>query len=244
MGTLTAMSSMRGELIDSLLFHQSSPELVDSFFDPNSSFEGDLLHTLPGNDPYSITLEDLFAVTMLDVVVGPRGVRRLLFDQPTRHQATGLLRKIPLDVDIWEGGNHLQTGGPANLLWHLLKREGDRIGPVTAGKLLSRKRPRLVPIVDSVVESILGVAARGYWNVFRDYLQSEDRRKRLALLRPKDVEEAVSLLRVLDVVLWMWGSQARGTKKVRTNLGLPAQGWTALFGDTGNSAESHRPVRG
>src|ERR671918_572867 len=105
---------MSEELVDSLLFHQASEELVASFFDPNSSFEGDLLHTLPGNDPYSITLEDLFAVTMLDVVVGPRGVRRLLFDQPTRHQATELLRKIPLDVDIWKGGNHLQTGGPAD----------------------------------------------------------------------------------------------------------------------------------
>ena len=234
---------MPEELVDSLLFHQASGELVASFFDPNSSFEGDLLHTLPGNDPYSITLEDLFAVTMLDVVVGPRGVRRLLFDRPTRHQATGLLRKIPLNVDIWEGGNHLQTGGPADRLWHLLVKEGDRIGPVTAGKLLSRKRPRLIPIVDSVVESILGIAARGYWNVFHDYLQSEDRRKRVALLRPKHVEESVSLLRILDVVLWMWGSQGRGTKKVRTSLGLPEQGWAALFGVAGNSFEAHRPVR-
>ncbi len=237
------MSLMPEELVDSLLSHQASGELVASFFDPDSSFEGDLLHTLPGNDPYTITLEDLFAVTMLDVVVGPRGVRRLLFDQLTRHQATGLLQKIPLNVDIWEGGNHLQTGGPADQLWHLLVKEGDRIGPVTAGKLLSRKRPRLIPIVDRVVESIFGVAARGYWNVFHDYLQSEDRRMRVALLRPKRVEESVSLLRILDVVLWMWGSQGRDTKSVRTSIGLPAQGWTALFGVVSNSSESDRPVR-
>jgi hypothetical protein len=47
----------------------------------------------------------------------------------------------------------------------------------------------------------------------------------------------------LDVVLWMWGSQGRGTKKVRTSLGLPEQGWAALFGVAGNSFEAHRPVR-
>jgi hypothetical protein len=201
-----------------------------------------LLHTLPGNDPYCITLEDLFAITMLDVSVAPSGVRRLLFDQPTRNQTAGLLREIPLDVDIWRGGTDLRTGGPADRLWHLLQREGDRIGPVTAGKLLSPKRPRPVPIVDSVVESILRVPSR-YWDIFHDYLQSEDRRKQLVLLRPKPVEEAVSQLRILNVVLWMWGSQGRGTKNVRINLGLPAEGWAALFEVTGKSSESSHPVR-
>lgn len=229
------MSPVRGELIDSLLYDESSPELVGSFFNPDNSFEGELLHVLPGNDSYSITLEDLFAVTMLDVGVAPRGVRRLLFDKSIRHQTAGLLREIPVDVDIWEGGRHLRTGGPADRLWHLLQRRGDRIGPVTAGKLLARKRPRLIPIVDSVVESILDVAPRDNWGIFHEYLQSEDRRKRLTLLRPKQVEESVSLLRTLDVVLWMWGSQARDTKKVRTGLGLPAEGWAALFGITGSN---------
>jgi Family of unknown function (DUF6308) len=229
------MNLLREELVDSLLFHQSSPELVASFFDSNTSFEGALLHTLPGNDPYCITLEDLFAVTMLDVSVAPSGVRRLLFDQPTRNQTAGLLHEIPLDLDIWEGGTDLRTGGPADRLWRLLQREGDRIGPVTAGKLLSRKRPRLIPIVDSVVESILRVPSRRYWDIFHNYLQSEDRRKHLVFLRPKHVEEAVSQLRILDVVLWMWGSQGRGTKNVRINLCLPAEGWAALFEVTGKS---------
>lgn len=224
------MSVTPEELIDSLLFHQASRDLVASFFDPGTSFEGDLLHELPGNDPYAITLEDLFAITMLDVVVGPRGVRRLLFDESTRHEASHLLRKIPLNVDVWEGGNHLQTGGPADQLWHLLLREGDRIGPVTAGKLLCRKRPRLIPIVDRVVESMLGIVGRGYWMFFHDYLQSEERRQRVAVLRPERVEESVPLLRTLDVVLWMWGSQGRATKSVRTGMGLPAEGWVELFG--------------
>lgn len=47
-------------------------ELVAHFFDHDSGFEGDLLHTIPGNKPYEVTLEDLFAVTMLDVNVYPR----------------------------------------------------------------------------------------------------------------------------------------------------------------------------
>lgn len=221
------MATSQG-LVDLLLHHASSPALVASFFCPSAAFEGDLLYTIPGNDPHRITVEDLFAVTMLDVSVSPLGVRRLLNDPPTRERVTALLREVPAEVDIWDGIDHLRHGGPAERLWQLLQKEGDRIGPTTASKILARKRPRLVPIEDSVVKAIIQASAHDHWMVFCEYLQSTNRRDRLAELRPEHVEQTVPLLRVLDVLLWMWGSKARVTKKVRTDLGLPVDGWPGL----------------
>ncbi len=215
------MDISRWDLLDNLLYHEQSPALVASFFNPSAAFEGDLFHTIPGNDLYRITLEDLFAVTMLDMRVRPLGVRRLLHHQPTIDRATALLQEIPVDVDIWEGIDHLQPGRPADQLLRLLPREGDGIGPTTAGKILARKRARLIPIVDGVLERVVDARARDLWVVVGNYLQSAERRARLVGLRPPTLTLEVSDLRLFDIVLWMWGSQGRSTRKARLSLGLP-----------------------
>jgi Family of unknown function (DUF6308) len=221
------MTSYRSALVDILLNHELSPDLVAAFFDPSGAFEGDLLHTLPGNAPDEITIEDLFAVTMLDVSVAPRGVRRLLFDEEVRRLVSTFLAKMPSTVEIWEQPDLLGAGTPAWQLYGLLQRQGDRVGPVTAGKLLARKRPHLVPIVDSIVEKIFGgLRGRACWPVFVELLSSASRRERLVQIRPPDVATSVSLLRILDVTLWMWGSQGRSTKAIRLELGMPAGGWS------------------
>jgi len=212
-------------VVDTLVNHRATPRLLAAFFDPTSAFEGDLLHTLPGNRRDEVTLEDLFAVTLLDVVVAPLGVRRLLFSDNTRHKISALLKQVPNDVDIWDGGAHLQLGQPAHQLWQLLQRTGDKIGPTTAGKILARKRPHLIPIGDSVVDAITGTTAPNSWSHFHHQLQSSDRRARIDELRPPGGVPGVPTLRILDIALWMWGSQARVTKSVRTSLNLPATGW-------------------
>ena len=218
----------REALMDSLLYHTASPALIGAFFEPTRAFEGDLIHTIRQNDPHRITVEDLFAVTMLDVAVGPLGVRRLLYDEQTRDVVNALLKIIPNDVDIWNGKEHIELGGPADQLLNLLPRQGDRIGPTTAAKIVARKRPRLIPIVDSVVVAILQAPSRDMWRIFYQYLQSAERRERLGAMRPHVVSSTVPLLRMLDVLLWMWGSHARVTRRARTDLGLPAAGWPAL----------------
>ncbi|MEU3241147.1 DUF6308 family protein, partial [Streptomyces anthocyanicus] len=48
----------------------------------------------------------------------------------------------------------LAPGSPADAAWHLLQDQPG-IGWVTAGKLLARKRPRLLPVYDQVVRCIL-----------------------------------------------------------------------------------------
>ncbi len=218
----------RSDLLDRLLFDEASGALVASFFALDGPFEGDLLHTLHGNDRDQLTLGDLFAVTMLDVSVSPRGVRRLLLDDHTRVEVTTLLSDIPDDVDIWDGGAHLAPDGPAHRLWRLLQREGDGIGPTTAGKILARKRPRLLPIWDSIVDEIVQQSGPGLWAAFHAYLQQRARRQRLDHLRPAAGADAVPRLRMLDITLWMWGSQARVTKKAREAVGLPRAGWRGL----------------
>ena len=164
--SVPSVDMARSDLLDRLLFDEASGALVASFFALDGPFEGDLLHTLQGNDRDQLTLGDLFAVTMLDVSVSPRGVRRLLLDDNTRAQVTTLLSDIPDDVDIWDGASHLVPDGPAHRLWRLLQREGDRIGPTTAGKILARKRPKLLPIWDSVVDDIVQRRGPNLWAAF------------------------------------------------------------------------------
>jgi hypothetical protein len=130
--------------IDSILKLNVTPRLLVAFFDEEGPFEGGLLHALPGNEPSSLTLEDLFAVTLLDVRVWPPGVRRLLFDDRIRAEIEDLLRYIPVCEDIWVGSVDFSDKGAAWKLWSLLQRRGDNIDDVTAGKLLARKRPRLI----------------------------------------------------------------------------------------------------
>lgn len=215
-------------LLNTLLHHERTPQLVAAFFDPNGPFEGDLLHSLPGNAPHEITIEDLFAITLLDVRVAPPGVRRLLYDSETKAQVHDLLSVLPTGVDIWHGQHWLRPEGEAHQLWRKLQREGDRVGPVTAAKLLCRKRPRLIPIIDEVVEGIIAVPSSLHWTLVQEIMQSDDRREVLISLRPSWISPEVSTLRLLDVTLWMWGSQARATKLVRRRLELPVDGWRAL----------------
>ncbi len=206
--------------IDQIIEHPATAKLIATFFDEGSAFEGNLLERIGTNDPLAITTDDLLAITMLDVQVKPRGVRRLIFDASVSSEISSLLAQIPSDVDIWNGRELLASGGKTWELWTLLQRSGHGIMAVTAGKLLSRKRPRLVPILDRVVEKIIAVNKSDQWDFFVSYLSDSQRRNRLASLLPSDLNPVVSTLRLLDVSLWMWGSEGRSAKKARQEAGL------------------------
>jgi Family of unknown function (DUF6308) len=207
--------------IDDIVRHPSTRRLVAEYFDESSPFEGNLLERIGNNDPFRITLDDLLAVTMLDVEVKPRGVRRVLFDKEFGAASTELLKSIPGDVDIWDRPDLVAAGGEAGTLWELLRKErGHGIGSVTAGKLLSRKRPRLIPIVDSVVKKIIDVEEGSQWEFFATCLEDAERRDRIVKMEPSGLEPSVSTLRLLDVALWMWGSAGRPAKKARERAEL------------------------
>ncbi|MEU9135411.1 DUF6308 family protein [Streptomyces sp. NPDC048404] len=98
----------------------------------------------------------------------------------------------------------LADGSPAHTAWHLLRGQPG-IGWVTAGKLLARKRPRLMPVSDQVVRCVLG-HPKSFWLDLHAALRSDNRslhHELLALRQLAELPEAVSVLRICDVVLWM-----------------------------------------
>jgi hypothetical protein len=99
-----------------------------------------------------ITPWDLVAVECLSVRV-PTSVGLDLLEGGLGDQLGGYLSELPTDVDLGSGeaGQHLVDGSPADIAWKTLRDQTD-VGWVTAGKLLARKRPRLIPVWDRVVK--------------------------------------------------------------------------------------------
>jgi hypothetical protein len=79
---------------------------------------------------------------------------------------------------------------------------------VIAGKLLAAKRPRLIPILDNKVRDLLQPPPTQFWISMWDELSDDSRRASIAdscANAPVDV----SLLRRIDVALWMAATQHR-----------------------------------
>jgi len=55
-----------------------------------------------------------------------------------------------------------------------------------------------------------------YWEFSRQYLADPSRRQMVKDLRPKSIASRVSMLRVLDVTIWMTGSNGKEAKRVRS----------------------------
>ena len=153
-----------------------------------------------------ITAEDLVAVSMLGVQVPPRAALLILGDE--REHLAHHLAQIPVDVDLVDAdGSLIGTRSAANLLWDVLVQLPG-VGPVIAGKILARKRPRLVPVVDSVVLRVLEHPGTGYWRDLRHHLQADDRqlhRFLTCVLRDVGLDGRVSSVRAFDVAVWLTG---------------------------------------
>lgn len=121
-------------------------------------------------------------------------------------QVSGLLSKVPADVGLGTGDARslVADGREADQAWHLLEAQDD-VGWVTAGKLLARKRPRLIPVWDHVVRCALGSPA-GAWLWLDNLLRAEEAvvlRRLEDRRRQAELPPGISMLRVLDVVIWM-----------------------------------------
>lgn len=164
------------------------------------------------SDPNSIGPADFTAASMLSVNIPAQAAIRLL--SRDANEITALLHHIPVDVDILTiDPNDLAPGGPASLLWQLLRRGNDGMGRTRTSKLIAAKRPRLIPIWDSFVEQATGLDTSDYWRQFQAALAADDRAiwTWLAQIRSAvpNVPAAVSNLRILDVLLWMTVDQQR-----------------------------------
>jgi hypothetical protein len=79
------------------------------------------------------------------------------------------------------------------------------VGWVTAGKLLARKRPSLIPVYDDVVRCAFGQPL-DIWKALHEALRQDDGSFRTTLedlMKRAGIPLKVTPLRALDVALWM-----------------------------------------
>jgi transposase len=194
-------------------------QAVAAYFS-GSEFAGMTFSELGINPPGQIVADDLLAVSLLDITWRPQVLRVLL--KTHRQQFSDLLADIPQDLDLWDA-----TDGALrhiDLTWDALTSiEG--IGTASATKILARKRPRICPISDSLVIKAVDVPGRT-WDVLRCLLQDSDARADVEALRPAQAAGA-SLLRVLDVALWVSHSRSAAAQELRLEAGMATVGLAA-----------------
>jgi len=151
-----------------------------------------------------ITAEDLVAVQTLSVTV-PVPVALDILEGRLGAQLSGLLETIPRDIDMVDvEAAVVAPNSSADQAWSLLC---DQYGVnwVIAGKVLARKRPRLLPVYDRVVRCAVG-RPPSFWIALQTALREDDaalHRQLLELRQAAGLPETVSALRVCDVAVWM-----------------------------------------
>ena len=152
------------------------------------------------------TAEDLIAVSMLSVTVVSEAALEILTTRQRRLRE--LLRAIPTDTVLADlPAADLGDTWPVRPLYRELLSIPD-VGETTACKLIARKRPHLVPILDSVVTQELSIAHGQFWLPLHDWLAADGRANHLYLesLRSRaGLGPDISVLRVFDVLTWMTG---------------------------------------
>lgn len=224
------MPETLADRIHTLVTAPGSTELVATFYDEKKPFAGSLFDNLCENPPDQITTDDLLAVTLLDVGFMPRAVRALL-EQGRPEGGIGLLLaedRLPSNVDLWDASDEILDG--ALDVWKRIKQQTRKgvmagVGPTKRSKLLARKRPRLIPIVDRVVREALGpLLGDDSWRALRQALSEEGLRKDIDSLHPAEGADGVTTLRLLDSVVWMWCSKGKAARKARARWAHPL-GW-------------------
>lgn len=180
------------------------------------SYTGSWFERLADTDsPSRITEKDIVAVSTLAVDVPAPTVIWLLNDgAPT---VEGLLAQISPSQTLWDDAVDITREGPAWRLWDAIREGGwprhrGGMGTATTSKLLATKRPHLVPLQDSVVTTLLGRASSSnYWRKWQARLSGPggDELRAAAVSIRDEIPEAahLSVLRVLDIVLWMEGDR-------------------------------------
>jgi hypothetical protein len=157
----------------------------------------------------TFTAEDLLAVTMLSVRI--EGYHALEILHYRARELNELLSQIPAGIALQDprAAAHIARGGPAWRLWAAIcdiepRPEGNRIGPVAAGKLLARKRPHLLPVYDSRIKKVLSrPRTDNQW--WHDQLANDPGLvQELESVRARAGANHMSLLRVFDVMCWMF----------------------------------------
>ena len=153
-----------------------------------------------------VTAEDLLALSLLSVEV--RGDAALYLLEVKASEISALLKELPTDRDLADlSADEIGDDWAARELWRAIY-SAKGFGPVFTSKLLARKRPRLIPIIDRGIRHVFG-SGENQWRSLNEALNTPvdgatTLQQLLVELREKsEIDEHISALRVLDVVAWM-----------------------------------------
>ncbi|MDF9751567.1 DUF6308 family protein [Arthrobacter sp. ES3-54] len=164
-----------------------------------------------------VTADDLIAVSFLALDVPGEAAFGIL--KTHRALISDLLAQIPANLDMADMQANdfdklLGEDSAALQLWHVLRgRDTGRwgMGETRTSKLLARKRPKLIPIYDSIVGPLmeLETGSLGQWKRWHTALtDGTGLPQRLQEIRTvSGISDPISDLRVMDIVLWMHGKQ-------------------------------------
>lgn len=168
---------------------------------PNEEFTGRWFEKFAAmGDPNCFGPSDVLAIEALSVELPTESAAKLLILEAD--QFNGWLEQVPADKDLWEVDRSVVGLGSAADHLHKALVDLDGVGWVTAGKLVAAKRPRLIPILDKEVKKILQPPKQEFWVTMHDQLSDEKRRSLIAEVC-NNAPDNVSLLRRIDVALWM-----------------------------------------
>ena len=175
-------------------------------------------------EPNRITPADLNAVSMLSIHVPGQAALGIMEELSNKFEV--LLGDLAVDLrlqdlDPGQFTRFLDDDSPADRIGQILRQKEDLwgIGQTTASKILARKRPHLILIYDSVIAKQAGMRdIREQWRSWWEAFQGEKGQKssqRLDAIRTTSGQPHLSLLRVLDIVLWM---DRQGAEKSRQTV--------------------------
>lgn len=187
------------------------------------AYTGAHFHELAYVGPHSpnrIDVADIASLSLLSVTVSGRMAQELLRRSEASNAIEEALAREP-DRDLAcltsDEVSELESESGLNPAWHAIKQI-DGFGPTRTSKLLSRKRPRLIPIWDSVIGEVLGLPRTGkLWTHFHTALTMENGaldERLAALARASNLEGRFSRLRILDILAWMYGKDKRSLTAV------------------------------
>jgi hypothetical protein len=194
-----------GWLVDQVLAAPRTARLVAAALDPAGEGAGATFDLLEPDDPGVLGAADLLAASLVGAPPSARAVRHLLDAAVARRVSAGL-RTVPVTAELWVASDAVLDR--AAELWSLLQ-EADGIGPVRATKLLARKRPRLVPLLDPAGAALIELTPGSTWAAVRAVLADAGRRDRIESLRPPGCDERIPLLRLFDLAMWTASSAGR-----------------------------------
>jgi hypothetical protein len=176
--------------------------LLDHYYN-SGCFTGRLFDlTAGGGDRF--TADDVVAVDWLGVPIPRQAHAQILVTRA--NEFNELLAKIPADIRLTDPAarRYVEAGSTADKLWRLLNHDDLKgVGWVTAHKLLAHKRPLLLPVYDTVVADALQPHQDAFWVPLWQTIQDRAVVERLEHLRADLGRPDISLLRILDVPIWM-----------------------------------------